>query len=94
MKVRKILTSLIVASLLLCIGVICSNAEEYSTHDSCVEEHFNWVQDDWSDRSQYPENEYGSCSYVAISLLLSYYDAYWSDRFIPDQYDYETVNRK
>ena len=32
-------------------------------------------------------NLHGSCGYVAISLFLSYYDTFWNDCFIPEQYE-------
>lgn len=35
----------------------------------------------------YSENENGSCGYVAIGMLLSYYDTYLSDDIIPGIYD-------
>ncbi len=33
------------------------------------------------------ENAKGSCTYVALGMLLSYYDSYLSDNIIPEQYD-------
>lgn len=38
-------------------------------------------------RENFGNNRYGSCSYVAIGMLLSFYDSYWDDSFIPEQYD-------
>lgn len=32
-------------------------------------------------------NKRGSCAYVAIGMFLSYYDTYWNDNIIPEQYD-------
>lgn len=32
----------------------------------------------------------GSCAFVAASMLLSYYDTYWSDLILPDSLQYET----
>lgn len=32
-------------------------------------------------------NVYGTCTYVAIGMLLSFYDSYWDDTFIPETYD-------
>ena len=32
-------------------------------------------------------NYKGSCGYVAIGMLLSYYDTFLSDDIIPEQYD-------
>jgi hypothetical protein len=32
-------------------------------------------------------NSHGTCSYVTIGMLLSFYDSYWDDSFIPEEYD-------
>ncbi|MDR0934739.1 MAG: hypothetical protein LBM03_00295 [Erysipelotrichaceae bacterium] len=34
-----------------------------------------------------PYNSFGICGYTGISMLLSFYDTYWNDAFIPEQYD-------
>lgn len=36
-------------------------------------------------------NYKGSCGYVALAMLLSYYDTYQSDSIIPEQYDINSV---
>lgn len=35
----------------------------------------------------YGLNEIGSCGYIALQMLLSYYDTYWDDTIILDSYD-------
>ncbi len=37
--------------------------------------------------SNFGYNVKGSCSYVALGMLLSYYDTFWDDNIIPEQYD-------
>lgn len=37
--------------------------------------------------SNFGNNVYGTCTYVAIGMLLSFYDTYWDDNFIDDNYD-------
>ena len=32
-------------------------------------------------------NEMGSCGYIALGMLLSYYDTYWDDNFIEETFD-------
>ena len=32
-------------------------------------------------------NQKGTCPYIAIGMFLSYYDTYWNDDIIPDDYD-------
>lgn len=43
-------------------------------------------------RENIGNNRYGSCSYVAIGMLLSFYDSYWSDLFISETYDIEPTS--
>ena len=37
-------------------------------------------------KRNYPKNVDGICGYTAMSMLLSYYDTYWNDDFIPNNY--------
>lgn len=37
--------------------------------------------------SNFGNNVQGSCTYVSIGMLLSFYDSYWDDSYIPEQYD-------
>lgn len=37
-------------------------------------------------------NKAGSCGYVAIALLLSYYDTYWNDDIVPETYDQSSLS--
>lgn len=66
---------------------VCASASATNSHESCVEEHFDFIQEESElteyDVGFYPSNPIGSCTYVAMSLLLSYYDAYWNDGFAP-----------
>ena len=93
-KNKVLVVFVIISALFICLSGVYSYAEEYYTHTDFVSEHFEWVQDDGSGEnntivSHYPENVVGSCAYTAMSLFLSFYDAYWDDRFVPD--DYESV---
>lgn len=38
-------------------------------------------------RNNLPNNQQGSCGYVALSMLFSLYDSFVSDNFLPEQYD-------
>ena len=35
----------------------------------------------------FPLNSHGSCNYTAVAMLLSYFDTYWDDTIIPEQYE-------
>ena len=89
---NKVLVSLaVLLTLTVCFSGVYSYAE-YHTHTDFVAEHFEWVQDDGSKApdeivSHYPSNSVGSCAYTAMSLLLSFYDAYCDNRFVPDKYE-------
>lgn len=38
-------------------------------------------------KQNFGNNIKGSCTYVALAMLLSYYDSYWNDSIIPEGYD-------
>jgi len=42
-------------------------------------------------RSNFGNNTNGTCAYVSIGMLLSFYDTYWDDTFIPEKYDVFTT---
>ena len=77
---RQFVSILLITSLLL--GVFGINASatvvEYNT---VAHHHFKVIDDD------IPENVNGSCTLVATSLLLSFYDSYWHDGFIAENYE-------
>lgn len=37
--------------------------------------------------TNFGNNKYGTCSYVSLGMLLSFYDSYWDDSFINEAYD-------
>lgn len=37
--------------------------------------------------TNFGNNEYGTCSYVCLGMLLSFYDSYWDDSFIDETYE-------
>lgn len=62
--------------------------------DSLVNKQTPLVQNDYYSnyyfmnlKSNFGNNAYGSCTYVAVGMLLSFYDSYWDDSFIPEVYD-------
>ena len=40
--------------------------------------------------NNFPVNSHDSCNYTAIAMLLSFYDTYWNDYIIPEQYEVNT----
>lgn len=40
------------------------------------------------------DNKYGSCAYVALGSLLSYYDIFYNDNIVPDTYTLNGVTKK
>ena len=37
--------------------------------------------------TNFGNNKYGTCSYISLGMLLSFYDSYWDDSFISETYD-------
>ena len=44
-------------------------------------------------KETFPYNQKGTCTIVSIAMLLSFYDAYWSDDFLPEEYEYKDQGR-
>ena len=75
-----IVAFIIIASLLvLNISADTTEPEEYS---SCADHYFDKLVG-----FAVPYNSKNSCSYQATSMLLAYYDVYWNDNFIKDDYE-------
>ena len=80
----KIILLLVIISLLICASAIYAFADteapeiEYTTVAS---HYFNEIKDD------IPYNHHDSCGYVAMSMLLAFYDVYWSDLFVNEEFE-------
>lgn len=80
----KIASLIIVLSILISSFCININAVEFteppflSTYAAHYFHNLN---------SNFGTNIEGTCGYVAAAMLLSFYDSYWQDNFIPEQYD-------
>lgn len=58
-------------------------AENYSYRDSFsqMENYF------YNLRQNFGYNQKGSCGYIALGMLFTYYDSYWNDNLVPESYD-------
>ena len=83
-KIRKIGIVALITTVLLSLFVLVAYADEEDVpqHTSCVGEYFEWLN---NCRSHPKNNE--TCTYVAMSELMSFYDAYWHDDFVPVNYE-------
>ncbi|MCR5692951.1 MAG: hypothetical protein K6G74_03150 [Bacilli bacterium] len=43
-------------------------------------------------RSDFGTNRFGTCAFVAMGMLLSFYDAYWDDSIVPSVYEVVAVS--
>ena len=83
----KTISFFVIVALLICSSAIYAFADteapeiEYTTVAS---HYFNEINYD------IPYNHHGSCGYVAMSMLLSFYDTYWSDLFIDEDLEHPT----
>ena len=78
---RKVITIILVASILISCFSVVASAASGPTYTSSRDRYFSELEDN------IPINAIGSCSYVAMSLMLSYYDVYWNDNFVPEKYE-------
>lgn len=60
-------------------------ASNINSYDNYLEAYFD------NSTSNYSVNMNGSCGYVALSLVLTFYDSYMNDNIVPEQYDYASV---
>ena len=92
-KQKKII---ILVFLFAIIGNIIS-LPTYAISELCNKDHFDKLHTTGSNETQIirtPPSE-NTCPYVAMSLLLTFYDSYWNDDFVADEYEWEpgTYNR-
>ena len=88
-KATKKLISVVLISVMLFSGMLSLTASALS--EKLVEDHFNKLSvvshPYWNVSTPPSEN---SCAYTAMSMLLSYYDAYWHKDFVPDELEWNT----
>lgn len=65
-----------------------------SVFDACLNNQKDTVLNDFYSteyfsnlHTNFGNNSHGTCSYVALGMLLSFYDTYWDDTIIPEAYD-------
>lgn len=39
-------------------------------------------------RDNFGYNDFGTCGHIAIEMVLTYYDTYWDDGVVPDNFEY------
>lgn len=61
---------------------LIENTEYVKTTDFSMKTYFSNLQ------KYLPSNIVGSCSYVAIASVLSYYDNFYNDDIIPEKYEF------
>ena len=90
---KKIVKIKQIAILLICL-ILCLSAFEttaFAIAEPCVLNHFSNL--DFSSIYEGPETRtppsMNSCPYTAMSMLLSFYDTYWNDRFVDEKYEWQ-----
>ncbi len=79
---KKIVCIILVISILTsAVFSLTSFANDVITYNSSMDKYFSELKDN------IPLNAIGSCGYVAMSIMLAYYDTYWNDRFVGSQYE-------
>ena len=89
-KLIKNLLSLMLACLLFVGGIqFSTNRKAEASGSTTIPYNSNsYMSQYFYDLSQnFPRNYYGTCGYVAISMLLSYYDNYLDGNIIPSNYE-------
>ena len=70
------------------IGGLTKNTQFYYDNDDPIALTNNYASYYFYNLDRnFGNNLVGSCGYVALAMLLSYYDTYWDDNIIDDRYD-------
>lgn len=88
-KFISLLLSLVMTfSALFSIVVYADGIEERPT---CLVDHFSKLTKSHANvyKNRIPINTIGTCTHVAMSMLLSYYDSYWSDDFVAEEIEWD-----
>lgn len=94
----KVIAFLLALAIIICIAAMPA----YAISTSCVQDHFSMLRYDYdsteNDKIRTPPSE-NSCPYTAMSMLLMFYDAYWNDRFVDFNHEwqlgvYDSLNDK
>ena len=87
---KRFLTKSIAIMVAFVIILAIATIPASATSETCVEDHFSKLKSYWDEnllvRATPPSVE--SCGYVALSMLLSFYDSYWNDVFVADRYEW------
>ena len=69
--------------------VFNTSATESDDEITCLSDHFSKLKLYLNGYQAYriPRNEIGTCGQVAMSMVLSYYDFYWNNNFVPTIYN-------
>ena len=69
--------------------VLFVSADNNTASPDCVSDHFSKLRYNINSTPKYrvPRNIIGTCTHSAMSMLLSFYDFYWSDDFVPTIYE-------
>lgn len=80
--------SLIIVIVLLCLPVNMKSlsATNNSINNISKQEYFYNLRENFSD------NKFGTCSYISLENLLSYFDTFYNDDIVPEKYEINTNN--
>ena len=68
-----------------------SDSDDYNTgNDSIYLDDLYSTQYFYNLRENFGYNMYGSCGFIAMGMLLSFYDTYWDDDIVGDNYEVKT----
>ena len=88
-KFNKILAWGVLTSLFMMIS-----HSTFAISGVCLDNHFTELKKtgyEWLDNEVYrTPPSMNTCPYVAMSLLLTYYDTYWNDSFVEEKYDWQS----
>ena len=85
--IKKINCFLLCVVLCVCIFPNIDGIAKYSANESTPEIYETFAEAYFKNlKYNYGENVYGTCGYVAVGMLLSYYDTFHDNNIIPGDF--------
>ena len=91
---KRIRLLVIAITLIVSLTISCISASGLEIPSSETANDFNTIAHHYFEKlgDNIPNNEVGSCVYVSMAMLLSFYDFYWNDSFVAEKYEENIKN--
>ena len=91
---KRIRLIIIAITLIASLTISCITASGFEMPSSETANDYNTIAHHYFEKlgNNIPQNEVGSCVYVSMAMLLSFYDFYWDDSFVVEKFEENIKN--